>query len=98
NTDDVDGEVVERRPVYVSVADLEGGHRVFEGGFLQVPPQYSATQIGGRRAYKMARQGETVDLPARPVRVEVLELAFANEPLSGGVGGESGEKGGFLGV
>jgi tRNA pseudouridine55 synthase len=95
NTDDVDGEVVEWRPVHVSVADLERVHAVFSGELLQVPPQYSAIQIGGRRAYKMARQGETVDLPARPVQVEALELVFANEALSGEEGARTTNDGEF---
>src|SRR5512133_996824 len=55
NTDDVDGEVVDRRPVRAGQADLERARALFAGDIMQVPPQYSAIQIGGRRAYKMAR-------------------------------------------
>src|SRR5512133_1856371 len=77
NTDDLDGEVVERRPVHVTPADLQCAAERFTGEILQTPPQYSAIQIGGRRAYKLARQGEAVDLPARRVRILSLELAFA---------------------
>jgi tRNA pseudouridine55 synthase len=40
----------------------------------QVPPAYSAIHCEGERAYKRARRGEEVDLPARPVGVHRLEL------------------------
>jgi tRNA pseudouridine55 synthase len=76
NTDDLDGEVIERRPVQVSAQDLARAQAAFTGQLMQVPPQYSAVQIGGQRAYKMARHGETVDLPARPVHVYELALWF----------------------
>lgn len=74
NTDDLDGEVVERRKVHVTQSDLQRAGAAFRGVILQTPPQYSAIQIGGKRAYKMARQGEAVDIPPRAVRVIELEL------------------------
>lgn len=51
----------------------------FVGEILQRPPAYSALKIGGRRAYDLARQGGSVDLQPRPVRVygiEMLEYAW----------------------
>ena len=74
NTDDLDGEVVERRPVSVGLADLQRAAEAFRGDIMQTPPQYSAIQIGGKRAYKLARHGETVDIPARAVHIFSLEL------------------------
>ena len=44
------------------------------GPQMQVPPQYSAIQIGGVRAYAAARAGEHIDLPARPVTLHKLTL------------------------
>jgi tRNA pseudouridine55 synthase len=79
NTDDLDGEVVERRPVCVGQADLQLAAKAFRGEIMQTPPQYSAIQIGGKRAYKLARHGETVDIPARQVQIFSLELAFADD-------------------
>lgn len=46
----------------------------FEGDVMQVPPAFSACKVGGRRAYDMARQGEDVNLSAKPVRIERIEL------------------------
>jgi tRNA pseudouridine55 synthase len=79
NTDDLDGEVIEQRPVCVNAADLQRAAAAFSGGIMQTPPQYSAIQIGGKRAYKLARHGETVDIPARAVHIFALELAFVDD-------------------
>lgn len=49
----------------------------FIGCIEQVPPSYSACKINGKRAYKMARQGEDVELKAKQLiinEIEVLEL------------------------
>jgi tRNA pseudouridine55 synthase len=42
---------------------------------MQVPPQFSAVKVDGERAYKKARDGEAMDLAARPLWVEELLLA-----------------------
>jgi tRNA pseudouridine55 synthase len=76
NTDDLEGEVQESRPVNVTAEVLERARLSFVGEISQVPPQYSAIQIGGRRAYKMARQGEVVDLAPRRVRILDLTLTL----------------------
>jgi len=44
------------------------------GALRQRPPAYSAVKVGGRRAYKLARAGEAVDLPEREVTVDRFEL------------------------
>jgi tRNA pseudouridine55 synthase len=47
----------------------------------QVPPAFSAIQIGGERAHEKARRGEAVELPARNVRVQKIEvLACSDDP------------------
>ncbi len=46
----------------------------FVGDIQQVPPSYSAVKIGGDRAYKLKRQGETVELKAKTVRIDAIEL------------------------
>jgi tRNA pseudouridine55 synthase len=46
----------------------------FIGDIMQVPPQFSAVKIDGERAYKKARDGETVEIEARPLWVEELVL------------------------
>jgi tRNA pseudouridine55 synthase len=45
----------------------------------QVPPQVSAISVGGQRAHALARAGKTVELAARPVRVEHLIVVARDE-------------------
>ena len=46
----------------------------FVGNIMQVPPLFSAGMVDGHRAYKMARKGQEVELVAKPVRIDELEL------------------------
>jgi tRNA pseudouridine55 synthase len=46
----------------------------FRGDIMQVPPQFSAVKVEGERAYDIARTGEEMDLVARPLLVERLEV------------------------
>jgi tRNA pseudouridine55 synthase len=46
------------------------------GELMQRPPAYSAVKVGGRRAYELAREGESPELAARPVRVLRAELLW----------------------
>lgn len=47
---------------------------------MQVPSAYSAKQIGGRRAYDLAREGKEVALPARPVEISRLCIREIDPP------------------
>jgi tRNA pseudouridine55 synthase len=74
NTDDAEGEVIaesDQRPDEESFKQALGR---FVGDIEQVPPQFSAVKIDGERAYKRARDGETMDIAARPLFVESLIL------------------------
>ena len=54
----------------------------FVGDIMQVPPVFSACMVDGHRAYKMARKGQEVELAAKPVRIDELELtAFDAEKM-----------------
>lgn len=46
----------------------------FVGTIEQVPPSFSACKIDGRRAYKMARNGETVELKPKTLVIDEIEL------------------------
>ncbi len=73
-TDDASGQVIrsaENRPT----ADMiRAALPDFTGDIMQVPPSVSAVKVDGARAYDLAREGETVELAARPLWVESLEL------------------------
>lgn len=50
------------------------------GEWEQVPPAYSAIKVGGKRAYALARQGKSVELAGRKVRVyEARVLSWSQE-------------------
>ena len=49
-------------------------HRVFTGTVMQVPPQFSAVKVDGKRAYDMARTGKVAEVKARPVQIDDLSL------------------------
>lgn len=74
DTDDSEGRVVadsDARPTPDAVRALLPR---FTGTIEQVPPRYSAIKIEGERAYDLAREGEIVELAARPVDIHRLEL------------------------
>jgi tRNA pseudouridine55 synthase len=73
-TDDAEGSIAQTSEKRAAVADIEALLPRFHGEIMQVPPQFSAIKIEGERAYDLARDGETVDLQARPVFIERLAL------------------------
>ncbi len=76
-TGDAEGEVLARRSVSVSDADLQAVALRFTGDIAQVPPMYSALKKDGRALYEYARSG--VDVPREPRRVRILELKLQFE-------------------
>ena len=74
DTDDAEGEVIERTDRSPDPAEIEALLPRFVGRIQQVPPRYSAIKIQGERAYDLARDGETVELSARTVEVDRLAL------------------------
>lgn len=50
----------------------------FVGDIQQVPPSYSACKIGGDRAYDLKRKGLDVDLKAKTVHIDEIELTAFN--------------------
>mgnify|MGYP000497864141 CR=1 FL=1 len=79
---DADGTPLVTRPVPAALdADAFAEHcAAFVGPQLQVPPMVSAIKVDGKRLYKLAREGISVERPPRPVIVHALEvLAFAGD-------------------
>lgn len=73
-TDDAEGEVIGTSGVRPSDEAIRAALGAFRGEIMQVPPQYSAVKVEGQRAYDLAREGEEIELAARPLWVESLEL------------------------
>ena len=74
-TADLEGEVVERRPVpALDAAAVEAALAPLRGRITQVPPVYSAIKQDGEPLYLKARRGETVEVPSRDVEIFTLTL------------------------
>lgn len=73
-TDDAEGTVLETSALRPTDAEIEAALMAFRGDIQQVPPQFSAVKVDGERAYDLAREGEAMELAARPLWVERLEL------------------------
>lgn len=67
-----------------STSALEAVLPNFRGTIHQRPPVFSALKIGGQTLYKLARKGQEVEIPTRPVVVESLEID-SFDPLTGSV-------------
>jgi tRNA pseudouridine55 synthase len=74
NTDDAEGEVIAQSDARPDDAAIAAALPAFVGDIRQVPPQFSAVKIDGQRAYKLARDGEDLELAARDLFVESLEM------------------------
>jgi len=74
STDDLEGELTPSNGAAPSRAAVEAALPGLTGTISQRPPAYSAIKVGGRRAYAMARAGETVDLPVRTVTIHALDI------------------------
>ncbi|MCD8331052.1 MAG: tRNA pseudouridine(55) synthase TruB, partial [Oscillospiraceae bacterium] len=74
DTQDTTGQVLERRSVSVSRAQVEALLPRFTGEIEQLPPMYSAVKQGGKKLYQLARQGLEVERKPRRVVIRKLEL------------------------
>jgi tRNA pseudouridine55 synthase len=63
--------------------DLDAALPAFRGEILQRPCDYSAVHVDGKRAYRLARKGRTIELAAKPVRIDRLEATSYDWPRLG---------------
>lgn len=73
-TGDLEGAVLEEKPVQVERESVVAVLRRFVGAIQQVPPMYSAIKHAGKRLYQYARAGE--DVPRAPRNVNIAELTL----------------------
>jgi tRNA pseudouridine55 synthase len=82
DTLDADGQVqIEANPRIPTEAEILDALSAQVGTIDQVPPQFSALKVEGKRAYDLARIGQSVKLAARPVRIDRVELMAYTWPL-----------------
>ena len=81
-TDDAEGPTRATAPVpEVGRVELDRALEAFRGETLQIPPDYAAVKVGGRRAYAVARAGAPVEIAPRAVRVDRLDVASWRPPV-----------------
>ena len=82
-TDDAEGVVTAVDDASaLNAAAVESVLAGFLGARSQIPPMYAAIKVGGRRLYELARRGETVERPPRPVVFHRLELLAWEPPTA----------------
>ena len=75
DTGDLEGKVLAESPVRdLDLAELKETLQSFVGEGMQVPPMYSAISVGGKKLYKLARQGIVVEREPRPITIHDLSL------------------------
>ena len=79
DTLDPEGSAVREAPV-PDLARIRQALPALTGRLRQRPPMFSAVQVGGERAYAMARRGQEPDLPVREVAVTAVELVHWRAP------------------
>lgn len=81
STEDAEGQVLQSVPAvpakHLTIEAIDAAMERLRGEIRQVPSSVSAIKVGGRRAYRLARQGRSVQLEARPIRIDRFELLAA---------------------
>lgn len=73
-TGDPEGELTDVSDAQPTNVQIGAVLAQFTGDIMQRPPIFSAIKIAGKRAYKLARDGQEVEIPERPVTIHSLEL------------------------
>lgn len=81
STGDEEGEKTKISAKKPSQSAVEAVLRGFMGQSQQVPPQFSAVKVNGQRAYKLARQGKTVNIEPRTVTIYDITGVEYHYPL-----------------
>lgn len=75
DTQDSFGKVTARKDAsHLKRGDIAYVLTRFQGEIMQTPPMVSAVKVGGKRLYQLAREGQVVERPARPVTIHRLRL------------------------
>lgn len=74
DTLDTTGEILEKKPVDVSVANIEKAADSLKGRFEWLVPMYSAAKVDGKKLYEYAREGKTVEVPKKEMCFHDVEV------------------------
>ncbi|MGI0489848.1 tRNA pseudouridine(55) synthase TruB [Pantanalinema rosaneae CENA516] len=75
-TDDLEGEILAKQPVSttLNLETVTAALQKFQGKIQQIPPNYSAVQVQGKRLYDLARTGAEINVQPRMIEVYKIEL------------------------
>ena len=74
-TDDLEGETLTKQAVPdLTLETVQEKLPLFQGMIEQIPPNYSAIQVQGKRLYDLAREGKTIEVPSRSVEVYTIDV------------------------
>ena len=74
DTFDLEGETTKVEDVDIDTQQLASALKAFEGKIKQLPPDYSAKKINGKKAYQLKREGKEVSLQPKEVEIYKFEL------------------------
>lgn len=75
STEDAEGELLKQvSAAHVTGAQIDAAIAPLRGQIEQVPSAVSAIKVDGKRAYQMVRGGQTVEMSARPVRIDRFDV------------------------
>lgn len=74
DTEDMTGEVLERRPVTATYDRVLEVIEQFVGTYDQIPPMYSAIKVNGQKLYELARQGKVIERQPRTVTIHAIDI------------------------
>ncbi len=81
DTEDITGEVLTHEVTSVpSCEEVKAICKQFEGEIMQLPPQFSALRVDGKRAYELARTGREVQLTPRPIHIYEASVVTYDYP------------------
>lgn len=66
--------VAEENPHHPTRDEIDAAAKALIGDITQIPPAHSAIKIGGKKAYKFAHQGKSVEVPSRIVRIDEINI------------------------
>lgn len=82
DTGDLAGAPIQEKPVpNLSADEVKKILESFQGPRMQIPPMYSALKKDGQPLYKLARKGETVERPPRPIVLHEIKLLDWTSPV-----------------
>lgn len=83
DTLDITGNIIKEKETNITKEKIENTLKSFIPGYEQEVPIYSAVKINGKKLYEYARNGETVELPKRYIKINSIDLISTIEYKNG---------------